>query len=204
MRRLAVALLLVAAAAAAQDAHSLPFNPFDDARAGDWETLAVDTKLEGKGAPPRDRIRLFDLVTYRVRAADANEVKVGFEAVPAIQDQDRIATVYSRSVTPSFERVLDLKGTPKDVKATSEKRTIGGRDFACTKITYTLITSRGARTDNTAWFAKDVKAFGLVELVNVIPLAADGKCTVRYTLAGFGSKGTVDFGKRPEELAPKK
>jgi len=204
---IAVALLIASLASASGQASSkLPFNPWDKAQEGDWEALTVDTNFEGQAAEEaKSRLMQLKLVTFRVRGAGPREVKVGFETVPALGlEEAELATVYSRSETPAFDRLLDVKGDVRDVKMPDEKKTVLGRELACTKVTYTLVTSRGARTENTAWFSKDVKVFGLVGLENVIPFGPGAKITVRYELAGMGAKEKVELGKKPQELAPKK
>jgi hypothetical protein len=215
MRRLLIAAVLVSAAlppvalvaslAFAQDmGNKLPFNPWENAREGDWEMLAVETKFEGRQAAIlKDRFTKLESVTYRIRGVDAAEVKVSFDTVPDVMEQEeRIATIFSRTETPRFDRLLDVKSDVTDVKYSDEKRRIGGREFLCTKIAYTTTTTHGFKAQNAVWFAKDVKTFGLVELVTEIPLDEGTRATITYRVAGFGTKDKLEFGKMPP--VPKK
>ena len=203
MRHLLIAslLLVVASLALAQDmGNKLPFNPWETAKEGDWETLTVETKFEGKTAALiKDRFTKLDSVTYSIRGIDAAEVKVAFDTIPDVMEgEERIATIFSRTETPRFDRLLDVKSDVSDVKYTEEKRRVGGRELACTKIAYTTTTSHGLRAENAVWFAKDVKTFGLVELTTTVPLDKDTRATIVYRLSGFGSKDKVEFGKKPD------
>jgi hypothetical protein len=198
----AILVLLLAGAALAQDPMRLPFNPWQSSRVGDWELLVVDAKFEGKNAAAAKKMfAKLDSVTYRVRRVDATEVSIAFETSPELPSgEDRIATIFSRTEAPAFDRLLSLTGELTDVKATDEKRTIAGREFACTKFAYTTLTSKGVKCENAVWFSKDVKTFGLVEIVSVVPIGEDTKCTLTYRLAGFGAKDSVEFGKKPDDL----
>jgi len=196
-----LAFLVLAAGARADDGTKLPWNPWENATAGDWETLTVDVKWDHPGPPPH----ILDLVTYRLKGVDENEVKVAFELVPDLMP-DKVALIFSRTVVPTFEQLLNVKGSVSDVKVTADKLTIGGREFACTKVSCVALSNAqpGAKVENEYWFSRDVKGFGLVAMVTVVPMAKGGKTTLTYHVGGFGSKDKVEWGKKPEELAPKK
>ena len=118
-RALLVFLLVVAGVALAQEKNKLPFNPWESAKAGDWEVLTTDYRFEGKEAAALSgAFRKLDYITYRVRRADATEISIAFETVPElIPEEERIATVFSRTEAPAFDRLLDIAGEIRDVKS---------------------------------------------------------------------------------------
>ena len=142
-RSIVLGLLLLAGAALAQEPVRLPFNPWQSSKAGDWELLVVDARFEGaKAAAAKNMFAKLDSVTYRVRRVDATEVSIAFETSPELPSgEDRIASVFSRTEAPVFDRLLSLTADVTEVKVTEEKRTIAGREFACAKIAYTTVTS---------------------------------------------------------------
>jgi hypothetical protein len=182
-------VFLLALVAFAGDETKLPWNPWEKAATGDWERLESEVK-----APKKDegKARVPERVTYEIRGVDEKEVKLGLAKVPA-SDDDRLAVVYARAETPSFEKLFSLASKVENAKTSEEKKKIGDREVACTRVAF---TTKAAVTNHevsiTLWFSKDVKGIGLVE-----ELVEGGGATVTYKLSGYGSKDKVDWGTRP-------
>jgi len=182
-------VLFMALVAFADDGTKLPWNPFEKAATGDWETLASEVTSQKKDD---GKARVPERVTYEIRGADEKEVKLGLEKVPASGDE-RISVVYSRTETPSFEKLLSLAGKVENVKTSEEKKKVGDRELACTRVAFTTKAPASKHDVSiTLWLSKDVKGIGLVEEV-----VEGGGATVTYRLSGYGTKDKVEWGTKP-------
>lgn len=196
MRRLAVlvfaTLLVSPALARAQDEErSLSFNPFEDAKVGDWETCAYQRTSKTKPL-------LTAISTWRVKKVTDDEVTVDLETFhPDQPARPPLTRKYPRKGALKLKDYFPTRPGEKISGFASEKKklTIDGHTFDGELLTF---DSKGGFADGkTAVFvASEVKGFGLVGLEVALP---DGSHQ-EHRIVGFGTAEKKLWGKTADEL----
>jgi hypothetical protein len=202
---LAVGLVLLAAVFAFADDKALPYNPFTSAIKGDWSVCTGTMSLvpAGKSEGRTER------ATFVVRILEAERwtVKVGLTqtvAGIALAEQRAALDPHESLSVESFLNLNDAGGPPADaVVASIETRTAAGRGFACRKVTCHMDV-RGTKETVSLWLSPEVRGWGLVALSIAGVTKDGGKLSIEVELAGYGNDKRTDWGKRPEELEPRK
>jgi hypothetical protein len=196
----------------------LPFNPFNDCKEGDWECLLMKrTASEWKGTNQL-------VVVHRIAKVSGDAVEVAPLEVRARgvaeTEPQHSKVAFSKKETPTVEALFDImtgdddlfEGKLTGIKVEDEKKTVGGREFACKKLTFSWITKfvytngdSAGSTSYVVWLASDVKGRGIVAMT------LDEKCTqpgepehtlrMELELLGMGGAGGVDWGKKAEDAA---
>jgi hypothetical protein len=177
--------------------HDFPFNPYAKASAGDWVCAVARAKYDP--APPAGALPPVSVWTWKVKdTSTATDLVLELATSPAIQDIDGTTRSWSRAKLPRLEDWLG--GLQPDeitnVAITDDTRAIGGRDFACKKITV------ATKTDQVViWLCRDVVANGLVALSRTTPFGKSTE-TLELQVAGFGTQAEPGkFGKSPADVA---
>jgi hypothetical protein len=211
VRRLAVVsiLALLAGVSSAQekapDAHPLPLNPAANAKEGDWATFSLTLKVTTPGktsdAPPVERTEptAYSVWTFEKISGDAatlRDTDLGNKKKTHVRS-------FSTKDPVTLEAFLAKDAGDLDqvsqVTSDEEKHTVGGKEFACKKVTCT--TSDGKLTIHwTLWFCSTVKGSGLVHMSGEVA-GPKQKVTMSLELAGFGSREKAEWGKTADELA---
>jgi hypothetical protein len=187
------AILVFAGAAFAQqpaESPSMPFNPFDGAKAGDWATYALQVSGKRSGS-----------ATWRVEKVTEDQVAMHAEAQsPEESKPDANEFKVSRKGIPTVAGAFGDSGSGHPVTVTStseEKHKAGDREFACTKVVLLEHLADKDGDSITLWFSREVKCQGLVEM-----RVSGNEEEIAYTLAGFGNGEKADWGKTPAENLP--
>jgi hypothetical protein len=169
----------------------LPWNPLQDSAVGDWACWTIE--VSGSGAK--------SVATTKVTAVAPDKLTLESSIDGAPPHVDTLP----RGESPLVSKFFDLKS--EQIVKTSfadEKKTAGGHEFACTKVTVELRSTQESSVTTeirTSWLSKEVKAGGLVacELESKTP---DGAPVDHVTswLAGYGTADKVLFGKKPEDV----
>jgi hypothetical protein len=193
-KRLAAALSALAVALApfalvsaeTLDEARLPWNPFANASAGDWEALTLNTP----GSPREDA----NFLIVESATPGAIVLKAGAE------DEGWTRTTHSRADAPTIAEYFPAGFIGSSVKFADETRTVRGRAFRCTKISFEF--ARGGHlpgSDETGtvtfWISQEVKGAGLVALET--SLKSGWRATLEVN--AFGSGDRVEWGARPHE-----
>jgi hypothetical protein len=209
MRSRAILLVVVALAALgsaswAQDEKAedvkLPWNPWATAAVGDWSVYS--SRFTGEGAPP-----MKSTMSHVVEKIEGDKLTlIGTEARNGKPSEKR----ETRDIkTLSLEAMLGKNAPPfKSVKITEEKRKVGDKEFACTKLTG-LVPQRKVQSGEPAgdstltfWMSKDVKAGSLVAMEMGLK-GPKGDVMMVMEVQGFGSKDKTVWGKSIAEVMPK-
>jgi hypothetical protein len=175
----------------------VPINPWTEARADDWATYRSSLTW---GETERTTLEC------RIKAADKERVTVVTRDCGAGGRGDTVEL--SRGLAPLPVEILtclhlsrdDSGPHLKDFKTEAQKKTVNGREFACTRVHFQMQATLDFEW--TLWFSTEVKGCGVV--------AAEFKQTGETSgisgsveLAGFGSGDTAAWGKRVDELPQK-
>jgi hypothetical protein len=188
----------------------LPWNPFANAKVGDWESVVLKAEHRGRsqGAPMQF------LMTVRIVKVEGDTVSVKTDAqIPGLPPQEPRLHDFSRKTTPTIEELLSLRDeTISNLEVTEEKKTVGGKELACTKLSYSTVREHKIRNGQTMvmtkksvlWLSKDVKGEGLVAMTieqTVTGLGPTPASTSSVAeVLGFGNEDTVEFGKKPGDI----
>jgi hypothetical protein len=177
--------------------HDFPFNPYAKASAGDWVCAVAHAKYDP--APPAGALPAVSVWTWKVKdTSTATDLVLDLATSPVIQDIDGTTRSWSRTKLPRLEDWLGGLQPDEitDVSIADDTRAIGGRDFACKKITV------ATKTDQVViWLSRDVVANGLVALSRTTPFGKSTE-TLELVVAGFGTQAEPSkFGKSPADAA---
>ncbi len=196
-KTLAAALVLLAALPLA-DLHaqdggepSLPFNPFAEAREGDWETL-IFTFRRADGATTDNTS------TWRVKKVTDDEVTLELVTVaPGVPKPQVMERIFSRKGKIALRDYFKLGPDEKleDVKTSDKKLTQAGHVFEGKLLE---ATRSGGRVDGkcSLLLSPEVKGSGVVALE--VQLAKGGSQT--HMVVGFGTAEKKLWGKTAEEI----
>ncbi|MEZ0230130.1 MAG: hypothetical protein ACAI25_16020 [Planctomycetota bacterium] len=184
-----LAVTLACPLASAQDAPAkdtttkLPFNPFADAKAGDWSTVVM---VAAAGGQKRTAIW-----TWRVLSVgDDGAVKVQHEYAGRKDGVEHKGNPLSTKEAPTFARFFSE--AIQDVQAPAdEKATVDGKNFECKKVVF---ASENGSKKWTVLLAPEVKGSGLVTA-----RVARGDQTMELNVVGFGTKEKTLWGKTAEQ-----
>jgi hypothetical protein len=176
----------------------LPFNPWRDAKTGDWAAAQITLKFEGEGAPdgqgPIPTI-------WQIRRADEKKVEIGAETgLAKAKDAEALTIPYQRDRAPALQRLLGFDDRViSGLRIVDAREKVGGREFECKKATFQIIDGRGRKGDFVVWFSPEVKGIGLLKQV----MTGDGpkkgtSMTLEITLVGMGNGDRIDWGERPK------
>jgi len=175
-----------------------PVNPFAEAKEGDWETLVM-THTQGS-APARKFA-----VTYRAGKIADESITIATETLMGNGKKNPPAEkTFKKTEAPALKSVV---GNPRDkiteVKVADEKKTVGGKEFACKKVSYTatLESDKGAITRKIVlWLSTDAKPYGLVASSTEQSIGGGPTVKIEGELAGLGNGDKASWGKKAEEL----
>lgn len=178
--------------------HPAPFEAYARAHLGDWYAYRVVNN-----GPAMHDVRAL-AITWVTAAAD-DHVSVSFHGrIDATgQEESGHAEDFPRAGL-TLERLHgdDIGGwTIRDVTFTDEPHTIGGRTFACTRISFASQDPMfpGKRTHTDLWISAEVPVGGLVaehEVQDLDQMHFD----MTKELVGFGTAGGPTWGARPAGL----
>jgi hypothetical protein len=188
----AAAVLALAAGARAQDAkgNKLPLKVFVDAKEGDWAAWT------GTGKGPGLDMKIY--LDHKIEKIEGDKITVSAgERAPGEQPNEQKETYNVKELT--LETLMhpgaSVEKEFKDVKVTDEKKKVGAKEFACKKV-----TCKDGDDDVTFWLSEEVKA-GNIVAIEMSSKAPSGEVSSMVAeLAGYGSKGKVDFGKSMEDI----
>lgn len=208
---LAVLALLAAPLARAQEKKELraPLDPFAAAKKGDWEVIVMHAVTENAPGTARKAA-----LVYRVAATSEDGVQLTLEPLPAPKGGGAPPLLLlKRGEKPLLSDILGVKDeNVTGVTVTDDKRTVGGREFACRKIAFSsrkVIKMKASddlvfTTRMAIWFSADVKGTGIVAAEREDEAAgggvADDETHTRFEVAGFGNGEKAEWGKAPAEL----
>jgi hypothetical protein len=187
------------------EAPKLPFNPWATAKVGDWSVYV--TTFKGEGAPNVKPIlsQIVDKVEDDKATVTASDT--GIDGKPT-----KKATVHDMKSLSFADYAPSAKNGPalKVVKIEDDKRTVDGKEFACTKVSAVVGTHKTAAPSEKGpdlklcfWFSKDVKGGGLVATETTIK-RPNGEVVMTMEVKGFGSKGRTEWGKSIADVNGKK
>jgi hypothetical protein len=175
-----------------------PFNPFSNAKAGDWAAFVAEAGngKEIEKAP----------YGYEISAVGTASVTIQHSVYDGgeVHCKETTVSIDVKMPPSALDFIQSLMGISKtgrvvrEFKIEDEKHMVGGREFACKKITWRM-PGFCARGGVTVWLSSAVKGTGLVEL----EIKLDNGTTMRSELVGYGTKGKAEWGETVEGLAAK-
>ncbi len=192
---------------AAATGTKLPFNPFKNAVKSDLAQVYETLKVRA-GSDSKTVLNSYGTI---VESVEGDEVKV----TKMWKDQ-RTGNVlgqhftFSKTEMPTVEEFLTLIGVPwpptKGVKIEDEKRSAGGREWDCKKISYDS-EKDGTVFHVKVWLSPLTRAGGIiggtVEHEGQVKVGADDKLmriSKKFVLAGYGGSGKLEWGKTPAQV----
>ncbi len=185
----------VDSATAQSGPHEAPFNPYANVTPGDWVCMVVRAKYDGDAG--KDAYPSISVWTWTVGDATTDDSAAILLATnPAIEGLNGTTKPADRKNTPKLENdFFPIFDKAVDATFEDDKKTLGDREFACRKVSLS-----SADTKLAAWFSSDVKVKGLVWVTQSSPVEKAVE-TLDLELVGFGTKETVVWGKKPEDVA---
>src|SRR5581483_4067055 len=113
---------------------------------------------------------------WRIEAADEGPMRLSIGGPKVLLDPVR---------SPSLRELFHVQGDLKNVKETTEDRTVSRRTFACKVVSFDF-----KKGHMTIWMCPDVKASGVVAVKLEMPQG-----TLELEVAGFGTKSSTDWGQ---------
>ncbi len=186
-----------------------PIPVFEMAKKGDFETFVVNVVTTKEPEFGRKLVLVF-------RIADAGEDSVTLKTLGSLSSPDDLPSVtFDRAKEPLISKLLaDVKlDNVTGLERTDEKKTAGGREFACTRLSF--VTTRvipherasgnSVMTDRwSLWFSAEVKGAGIVAMEHLGSRTDNGvtqrEKRMTCEIAGFGNGEKADWGKLPEAL----
>ncbi len=189
--------------------HALAWNPYATAKAGDWAAYAMDDR--GYASKHRD--------IQSVAKVDGDTATVEeYPCTGKVGDTDHKTWTFSTKDAFTIEKIFSDKEntvTVSDLATTEEKKTVGGREFACTKISCKASRDYAGHKGKfhfegtlTVWLSKDVKAPGIVAYTRE-DVRKRGKSTGGtpphdmsrdVEVVGFGNGDKTDWGTKAKAL----
>jgi hypothetical protein len=176
----------------------VPLNPWTEAKADDWATYRSSLTW---GETERTTLEC------RIKAADQERVTVVTRDCGAGGRGDTVEL--SRALAPLPVEILTCLHLSRDdsgphladFSTEAEKKTVGGREFACTRVHFKMQATLDFEW--TLWFSAEVKGCGVVAAE--FKEAGEARAGIAGTveLAGFGNGDTAAWGKRVDELPQK-
>jgi hypothetical protein len=182
----------------------LPLNPFAKAKKGDWSVCLGKMKAEVGGQKMQEKIKL----TVRVKETDDKEVTCTMQQAggPMGGQRPEQKTTFSLKENPPFDRYMSMSDQEKqggdelaDWKVEDDKKTVGGKEFACKKITAKIKDKMGTDAKLTMWVTDETKGWGMVAMSIKGSLMGGGSLQMDVELKGYGNGDKADFGKKPED-----
>ena len=177
--------------------HPAPFEAYAGAQPGDWYAYRVEN------AGPSADIRSTAVAWVSAASPAAVTMAVHGRIDATGEERDGRTEDYPRAGL-TLERLTgdDVGGwTIRAVQVTDEPHVVGGRTFACTKLSFASADPMfpTKRTHTELWIAKEVPAGGLVESREVQELD-QRRFVITEKLLGFGSASGTAWGERPDGL----
>ncbi len=183
----------------------LPFNPFEKARAGDWQTLVQTSRQKGEDAVYRL------VITNRVAKVTDDSIEFEYEMRLGTQTKPDKAA-YPRKEAPALEQYGNLRpGEAQDLRVEDAKVTVGERSFDCKKLSYNVrrVSAQGGRRavnkmQAALIISPAMPGRGVVRLeVTIVqtglgPQAVEGTMTLE--VVGYGHDDKVEWGKRAADV----
>lgn len=178
----------------AADEPRLPSNPFEKAKEGDWCAFTGKLSL---GEQEQST-----LMVWRVTSADDQKVAISMEQGLASGAQETTALEFERGRPPTIRAYAGLTPDHRIAKVATEpaSMTVGGKELACTKLTFEVSNGEDTAGQYTLFFAPDLPPPGLVVQSVIVRKGEKAMGDIRHELSGWGNGDTVVWGKRPEEL----
>jgi hypothetical protein len=181
----------------------LPINPFAKAKKGDWSVCVGRMKANFQGQAMDQKVKL----VWRIKKVTDDEVECsltesGGGAMGGPRDQK---ATFSLKENPNFTKYMNGrdKGGPSDQlsdwKVEDDKKTVGGKEFGCKKITAKLKDQMGTDAKLSMWVTDETKGWGCVAMTLKGTLAGGGKLTMDVEMKGYGNGDKADFGNKPED-----
>ncbi len=189
----------------ADEALEMPFQPFDKSKTGDWTAVRVEADMGG-------RVEV-GVVNFEVVKAkkDSIELEVTMKRGPGAGDTNQIKLDRSKPLTVLEYASMIVKGRAPHgnekvhvtgLKIVEDKRTVGEREFACKKISFSF-KEHDSTIKVKLWVSPDSKGLGLVGgEVRAKRRGEDMKFDIE--LGGFGDDDKTEWGKTAEQLSKKK
>ena len=182
----------------------LPINPFAKAKKGDWSVCLGKMKAEVGGQKMSEKIKL----TVRVKDIDEKEITCTMQQAggPMGGQRPEQKTTFSLKENPPFDRYMSMSDQEKqggdelaDWKVEDDKKTVGGKEFTCKKITAKIKDKMGTDAKLTMWVTDEAKGWGMVAMSIKGQLMGGGSLQMDVEMKGFGNGDKADFGKKPED-----
>ncbi|MBI3726062.1 hypothetical protein HY251_19200 [bacterium] len=185
----------------------LPFRPFENAKPGDWECLLVTEHASPEETPERS------LETYRIASVTSSLVTVSTETRTV---RGTTKKPQDDAFASSGSKLADLlalwTSEPlSGLKVESEKKTVGARALACSKVTFIVVRSRpvapgmiavASTSSYVLWLSRDVPGAGVVAMTVAVKAGGGGTATTsEHELVGFGNGDRAEWGQKPDEVA---
>jgi serine/threonine protein kinase len=190
--------------APATDTTRLPLNVLPGAKEGDWTFFAGHSIR--KGSDIRG-IKAFHVHVVEKTAKDSVTFgETGSQTLPLGEMTSRVTFAARSASTIALCNLPELLLETKRITRNSvEDATyeIGSEQFSCKKACYTLSDSRDV-WKLSVWMSPRVKGSGIVAFelrTSILSDQTNDEQGRRLVLAGYGSKGTTEWGKSPDELA---
>jgi hypothetical protein len=195
---LALALLL-APASAADDDTLLPQHFLSDSTAvGDWSTFEARLSF---GEPCAERASVPEkiIVTYRVKAVDANGTSVAVETLPPHEREWE--TRHFKKGSKSLRELLGLGASVElsHVRSEQERRTFDDHEVDATHVTFT--TREGELVQrNELWTQPIGMGLRILALSTRVISGPTPRLNLEMELRGYGSADKTMWGRTAEEL----
>jgi hypothetical protein len=160
IRTIFAAIALLAVPMLARTAENDDFNPYKNAKVGDYATYKLNTKVAGNPIP--------GVITQSVIEKTEKEAKL--KVVSSVNGMDIPGPVQTIDLTKPYDPTKGLppgfEGTMKKVKDGKEKLKVMGKDYETNWNAYDLdgkISGMEIKASITVWFSKDI-ALGVAKI----------------------------------------
>jgi len=189
----------------ATSATKLAWNPFAQARAGEWETLLVTSHTN---APNSDEQ---SLDTWKVASVAQDKVTTTRETRAAKMETKKQSdeTCPPKEITVGDFLHLFTHDPVTGVKVEEEKKKVAGKELACTKISCSWRRTKSvgpgmtvffSANKLTVWISKDVRGPGIVAYSLETKLGQGATLFADAEVAGFGNAEKAEWGKKTNDI----
>jgi hypothetical protein len=186
----------------------MPINPFAKAKKGDWSVCLGKMKMNMGGQKIDQKmkfiIRVKDVDNGGVTLTMKQEASGGFGGGGGREE----TATFNLKELPTVQKYMSMNDNQRggdgeemsDWKTEDDKKTVGGKEFGCKKVSCKMKDKMGSDMKLVMWVTDETKGWGLVALTlkGTIPQGG-GTVQMDMELKGYGNGDKADFGKKPEE-----
>ena len=212
MRYVAFGLTLVALtqvvfpATAQEETHPMPFVPYESAKEGGPVALLASSETDGHAGKM--------LVTSRVSKIAGDQLTIVVAPRrPGVAPTPEQAKEFPKKRVPTIEEFFELQKTRlTDLRVSDEKKIVGGREFACSKVAFKSKRTIELKASpnlviveqRTYWLSAEARPNGIVAATQDTDVTGGGAAPMRshttFELVGLGSGDKATWGKNPDEV----